>query len=314
MEISRISPPERDFYTKYLDVFGTVVKAHDDVSDEAVLVAGRRITRLLEAAPAVAANLASAGAELHVIGQRQRVTDLPMYRHMAGVPRKDGKTMDERARGYGGLHCCCAEESLLGLPSSRHRDHRDICSHEFAHTIHSYGLGVKLRERIEERYERARHLWRSAYAASNEREFFAELTMWYVGSRGDYRSLPSPRPGPEWLARHDPESYALLDGIYTGRLAPEPIVWDRLQPSDATRSASANVRVSMLFANETERTLERFWLDYKGERRPYGPIGPWAAVGQSTFATHPWLLTNEDGEDVGVFVPGETSHALVRIT
>jgi hypothetical protein len=66
------------------------------------------------------AGSASAGAELHIIHTKHQVTDLPMYRHMKGVPFKDGKTMDQRARGYGGLHSCCSENSVLDLASARH--------------------------------------------------------------------------------------------------------------------------------------------------------------------------------------------------
>ena len=126
MSITLIDPPERGFYSKQLDVFGTFVKAHATVSDEAVLEAERRLTRLLGSAPAIAANLASPGAEMHVIGRSQKVTDLPMYRHMAGVAFDGEQTMDERARGYGGLHACCSEDSLLNLPTARHPPSRHL--------------------------------------------------------------------------------------------------------------------------------------------------------------------------------------------
>lgn len=314
MTITAIDPPERGFYSQQLDVFGTRVKAHAVVSEAAMLEAGRRLRQLLGSAPAVAANLASAGAEMHVIGRGQNVTDLPMYRHMAGVSLDGGQTMDERARGYGGLHACCSEDSLLNLPTARHRDHRDICSHEMAHTILKYGLDEELRSRVESRYEAARPLWRRAYASTNFHEFFAELTMWYVGSRGDYTSLRSPAPGRDWLARHDPDSLALLDGIYTGVLEPGRIVWERLQPSDAVASAAADSPVSLLFANETDRPVEKLWLSYSGERRSYGQIAPGSVAGQSTYATHPWVLVDADGNDIGVFVARTGGHAMVRIT
>ena len=314
MAVTLIDPPERGFYAKQLDVFGSRVKAHADVSDAAVLEAWRRLARLLESAPALAANLASVGAEMHVIGRRQKVTDLPMYRHMAGVRFDGEQTMDERARGYGGLHACCSEDSLLDLPTARHSDHRDICSHEMAHTVLKYGLDEDLRLRVESRYQAAKPLWRRAYASTNFHEFFAELTMWYVGSRGDYTSLPSPAPGRDWLARHDRDSLALLDGIYTGALEPGPIVWDRLRPSDAVASTSAENPVSLLFINETDRPVERFWLSYQGERKSYGPIAPGSVAGQSTYATHPWALVDADGSDIGVFVAGSGGHAMVRLT
>lgn len=314
MKIEPIDPPERGFYGKKLDVFGSLVKSHMDVDDEALWEAGRRLARLLVSAPALAGNLSTAGAELHVIGRRQRVTELPMYRHMEGVPFKDGMTMDDRGKGYGGLHSCCSEDSLLKLPTARHhRDQRDICSHEFAHAIDAFGLDADLRTRLDTRYAEAKPRWGSSYAASNAREFFAELTMWYVGSRGDYTSLPSPEPGPDWLARHDPESFALLDGIYSGRLAPEPIEWEVLEPVEAGASGASLFPVSMLIVNETDRPLERFWLDATGKPKSYGPVPPGAAVGQPTFAGHPWALVDSEGSKLGVYVPSGAPYALVRI-
>lgn len=314
MGIARIDPPERGFYAQQFDSFGTSVKAHADVAEEAVLEAGRRIGHLLGSAPALASNLASAGAEMHVIGRHQNVTDLPMYRHMAGAPFAGEQTMDERARGYGGLHACCSEDSLLNLPTARHKDHRDICSHEMAHTLLRYGFDEALRSLVESRYKTDKPRWRRAYAAKNFHEFFAELTMWYVGSRGDYTSLPSPAPGPDWLASYDPDSFTLLDAIYTGVLQPDAIVWERVQPSGAKSSANADSSVSLLFVNETDRPIERFWLSYKGERRTYGPIASGSVAGQSTYATHPWVLVDDRGNDIGVFVAEKGGHTMVRIT
>ncbi len=312
--VTPIVPPERGFYAQQLDVFGACVKGHADVSEDAIREAGRRIARLLESAPAVAANLASAGAEMHVIGRRQKVTDLPMYRHMAGVAFDGEQTMDERARGYGGLHACCSEDSLLKLPTARHRDHRDICSHEMAHTILKYGVDDEVRSRVEAQYEASKRRWRKAYASTNVHEFFAELTMWYVGSRGDFTSLRRPKPGPDWLAHNDPDAFALLDSIYTGVLVPGPIVWNRLRPSGATASVSADDPVALLFFNETDEPIDKVWLSYSGERRSYGPIAPGSVAGQNTFATHPWALVAADGHDIGVFVAETGGHALVKVT
>lgn len=311
MQIVPIDPPEQGFYAKRLDVPGVAIKAHACVRDEALLEAGRLVVSLLGRAPAIVANLAAVGAELHVLGERQRVTELPMYRHMAGVAFDGHRTMDERARGYGGLHACCAEEALLKLPSARHADHRDVTSHELAHTVLSYGLDERVRGIVEARYAQARPRWRRAYAATNVQEFFAELTMWYVGSRGDYTSLPSPAPGPRWLERFDPESYALLDAIYGGRLVPERVEWTRLAPASATRSERGGAAVSLLFVNRTDRPVERIWLGFGGERKGYGPIQPGTAAGQSTYVGHPWLLVEPDGREHGPYVSRGAAHGLV---
>ena len=78
-----------------------------------------------------------------------------------------------------------------------------------------------MRRRIREQYHRSleKGLWSGAYAATNESEFFAELTMWYFGTRGDlHMTGPKPADGPEGLKQYDPDAYALLDALYSGRI------------------------------------------------------------------------------------------------
>jgi hypothetical protein len=121
-------------------VRGVRVRAPALVATAALDEAGRRLEHLLGSCPAIAANLLAAGAELQLVGRDQPVTDLPQYRHLAGVRLAHGRTLDERARAYGGLAACVGEEVLLRLPTARHRDHRDLVAHEVAHTVLDYGL------------------------------------------------------------------------------------------------------------------------------------------------------------------------------
>jgi hypothetical protein len=226
LPIERVDPPRQEFYSKQCSVRGIRILAHADVSDAAMYEAARRIGRQIGRAPQLAANLATLGVEMHIIGKDQECSDLPEYRHMKGK-LVDGKlTFDQRGRGYGGFHASCAEENLLKLPSDRYRDHRDICSHEFAHTILQYALSKDIREKVEAQRKKSIEAgkWKTMYAAGNAHEFFAELTMWYFDSRGDYGKLkPPPQPGSDWLRAYDPEAFALIDSIYTGRLAPPAI-------------------------------------------------------------------------------------------
>lgn len=57
------------------------------------------------------------------------------------------QALDDRGRGYGGFNASCGEENLLRLPCDRYRDHRDILTHEFAHTCLSWGLGAAFEAR-----------------------------------------------------------------------------------------------------------------------------------------------------------------------
>src|SRR5262249_14657843 len=160
------------------DYQGIPIKAHAVVADAALIAAHERLSRMLERCPRVLENLVTSGAELHIIGKDQQTSDLPENRHLKDKPFDGNLTVDQRARGLGGLAASCGEENLLKLPGDRYAG-RDICVHEFAHTIRSYGLSPLVRRRIERQYKEslAKGLWKDSYAAKNDDEFFAELSM-----------------------------------------------------------------------------------------------------------------------------------------
>jgi hypothetical protein len=137
--VTLIAPPQFGFFSKQVVCKGIPIKAHADVDDAALFEARRRMGRMLEHVPNVVANLVDIGAELHIIGKNKMTSDLPYLRHWKGKPFETyGKTfqsIDARTRGVGGLLASCGEENLLKLQSDRYRDHRDICTHEFAHTV-----------------------------------------------------------------------------------------------------------------------------------------------------------------------------------
>jgi alpha-glucosidase len=222
VKIVILDPPEKDFFSKLVDFRGIPIKAHKDVSDEAMQAAYDRLSMLLGNQPQVVSNIAAAGAELHIIGRNQVTTDLPEWRHDKGkpLPEYNGLTRDQRTRGMGGRLTSCGEENLLKLPNDRYAG-RDICAHEFSHCIYQYGIQPEVRARIREQYNKSleKGLWKRAYAATNPNEFFAELTMWYFGTHGDLRMEGTkPGNGPEGLKAYDPEAFALLDDFYSGRI------------------------------------------------------------------------------------------------
>lgn len=226
LKIEIIDPPEKDFFSKRLDFHGIPIKAHAVVADEALFAAYDRLalmfTNLLRKQPMVLSNLVAAGAALHIIGRDQVTTDLPEWRHDKGKPiaEYNGRTRDERTRGMGGLLTSCGEENLLKLPSDRYRG-RDICLHEFSHNVLDNGCPREIERRFDEQRKRSleKGLWQKSYAGSNADEFFAELTMWYFGTRGDLSMTgPKPADGPEGLKAYDQEAFALMDDFYSGRI------------------------------------------------------------------------------------------------
>src|SRR5581483_3567006 len=165
-------------------------------------------------------------AELHIIGRDQVTTDLPEWRHDKGKPLAEynGLTRDQRTRGMGGLLTSCGEENLLRLEKDRYRG-RDICVHEFAHNILGYGVTRDFRDQVRQQYRRSLDagLWTGSYAASNDDEFFAELSMWYFGTHGDMGMQGrKPSDGRQGLKDYDPQAFALLDEFYNGRWQSKP--------------------------------------------------------------------------------------------
>jgi alpha-glucosidase len=220
--IRSIDPPEKSFYTKLLDFHGVPIKAPAEVVDTAMFAAYERLSMLLSNQPTVISNLVAAGAELHIIGRNQVTSDLPEHRALKGKPLAEyrGLTVDQRTRGLGGLLTSCGEENLLKLEEDRYRG-RDICIHEFAHSIRNHGMPREDRSCFDAQYHRSLEhgLWQKSYAGSNPDEFFAELTMWYFGTHGDRHMIgPKPEDGPEGLKKYDPEAFSLLDDFYSGRM------------------------------------------------------------------------------------------------
>lgn len=217
--VQSIVPPEHGFYSRTLTYSGIPIKAHSDVADEALYEARRRLAMMLGRLPSARRRLARAGAELHIIGRSQVTSDLPEHRRLKGKPFEGRLTVDERTRGLGGLLTSCGEENLLHLPGDRYAG-RDICVHEFAHNLFNTGFDERERRRVREQMRRSldRGLWVGSYSATNENEFFAELSMWFWGTRGDL-SMTGDRPstGRNGLRKYDPEACRMLEDLYHTR-------------------------------------------------------------------------------------------------
>jgi hypothetical protein len=230
--ILRIVPPEKGFFSKRLDYREIPIKAHQDVSDDALLECRSRLAMMLKMLPSICRSLREAKAELHIIGRNQVTSDLPEWRHAKGKPFDGKLTIDERTRGMGGLLTSCGEENLLKLPADRYHG-RDICVHEFAHNIQDCGMTDAVRAKFREQFHHslAKDLWKNSYAGSNEHEYFAELSMWYWGTHGDLAMHgKKPADGSAGLKAYDPEAFALFDDFYCGKLEDKPALPENHAP------------------------------------------------------------------------------------
>ncbi len=318
--IRNIDPPEQGFFAKELDYQGIPIKAPAVVDDRALRVARDRIARLLEHLPNALYNLTIAGAELHIIGRDQVTSDLPEHRHLKGKPFDGKLTVDQRTRGLGGLLTSCGEENLLKLQADRYRG-RDICLHEFSHNLQDQGLSPNVQKMIRDQFHKSLDsgLWKGSYAATNEHEFWAELTMWYFGTHGDLNMTgQKPAIGRDGLKAYDPDAFQLLDAIYSGRAPVARVQVLTLKPfppkrEKDLRSGAEKQSVTIRFVNRTSQEVTLYWIDEAGMRHSYGKLAPGGRTSQNTFASHVWLAAGPDDKAIVLFIAAEKQGvAIVR--
>jgi hypothetical protein len=307
--IQHINPPYQQFYSKYINGNGIAIRSAAIVSDSALIIASQKLDLLLENLPVARKNLITNGAELHIIGRNQQTSDLPEFRDRKGVQYEDNGVMtdiDKRTRGMGGLYASCGEENLLNLPDDRYSGGYDICIHEFAHTLMGYGFDSVLRSKITAQYKEtvAKGLWHGAYAASNEQEYWAELTMWYFGAHGDMLPGKKPAPGPKSLQAYDAGGYALLDSIYSGKLQPAVITKKSIAVAKGVVSGNSTQKAKLVIINNSTKKLSISWIDQAGNSKLFATVAPSTSYEHDTFYTHVWLI--DDGQSpiyIQVFDP-----------
>jgi len=230
-------PPHFGFYARHIDCDGIPVRSANVVNPAALPAACAHIREMLAHIPNVKANLVARGAELHVMGEDQRISDLPEARNERGeqVFTRIGDTsktpekvdIDAWAGATGGLYANCPEINLLHLPADGYGIHDEVCVHEFAHDIMGAGLDAGQRAQIVKAYKAsmAKGLWKGAYAATNANEWWAEMSAWYFGAQGGVGKMvaPVPEPGPQALKAYDPDAFALLEKIYSGQKQPKVV-------------------------------------------------------------------------------------------
>ncbi len=112
--------------------------------------------------------------------------------------------------------------------------------------------------------------------------------------------------GQRW--RCDPHTYALkyVDEIEEESLPP-------FSPGDAPEySSRTGAETRLLFINRTEKEVEIFWLDARGNRQSYGKIQPGKRHQQHTYAGHVWLVADSEDKTIAVY-EAITRHARVLI-
>ncbi|MES2920798.1 MAG: beta-L-arabinofuranosidase domain-containing protein [Verrucomicrobiota bacterium] len=171
------------FYQKHLDLGGLPILGSEKVSNYAMREAAWIVRQMLIAHPEIADSLKASGVRIVVMAYNEYTTDVP---EQADWKPKDH--WDRRARGMGGDISSCGEENLLCYPNDPYST-ENILVHEFAHTIHGYGLKKLIpdfNERLKNAFEKAKEkgLWKNTYALTNEHEYWAEAVQdWFDNNR-----------------------------------------------------------------------------------------------------------------------------------
>ncbi|KAL5007723.1 hypothetical protein ScPMuIL_016529 [Solemya velum] len=220
-----------------IDITATVA-----VSDRALNIAATVISLMTKYMPRDVFNrLTSARASVGVFTKRETLAVYPEYAHLANTPachgRCDGScavtcTFDGRKydtlAGVGERRAVILDDNLLCDGQDPYHGALNVLVHEFAHTIHAYGLSTYQKTRLTNAYNNAKthHLWTlSAYSMANVQEYFAVATAIYFNvdlqmpTSGGMNTCSGSLCGSQAANRYhiyerDRELYNILTGVY----------------------------------------------------------------------------------------------------
>jgi hypothetical protein len=81
-------------------------------------------------------------------------------------------------------------------------------------------------------------------------------------------------------------------------------------------STAGSEKITLSFVNETKKPVTGYWIDFDGKTEKYFTLG---ANGESddrtqvaTYANHPWLIADQSGNCLAVFLPnGQSAEAKI---
>lgn len=109
----------------------------------------------------------------------------------------------------------------------------------------------------------------------------------------------------------DESTTASGDESSTGSLPPQSLPEVDCAAEGTITSTEASTPASVTFHNESGQPRQLEWLDYAGTRQPFGTIPPGDAWGFATYVTHPWLIADERGQCLTIFVTVAGMHDII---
>lgn len=92
--------------------------------------------------------------------------------------------------------------------------------------------------------------------------------------------------------------------------APEP---GRKHPAEMAKIASGPdlFGTPIAFQNNSAGVRKVYWLDTNGERKPYCELKPGENCGLGTYLSHPWVVTDADGNALGLYFPDGQKRTVI---
>lgn len=100
---------------------------------------------------------------------------------------------------------------------------------------------------------------------------------------------------------------ALSAGAQASGPAPDP----SCARESSVRSLNDNTPAVITFVNDTSETVQALWINFTGQRVPYGRLAPGASYNQSTWITHPWIVADLSGACLTLYVTSAKTATVV---
>jgi hypothetical protein len=91
--------------------------------------------------------------------------------------------------------------------------------------------------------------------------------------------------------------------LMAGCVAPSGPDQASVDANTPTKSINSNTPALITFVNQSQQTVDIYWIDFGGNRQLYKTLEIGGSLTQQTYLTHPWLVTDASGQPWSVYLP-----------
>ncbi|MCB9637374.1 MAG: hypothetical protein H6727_00505 [Myxococcales bacterium] len=343
----RLSP----FYQKYVDAGGIAIVSSAKVPDTVFARTYYMLANMLRDKPCLREALRQSGTHIGLIAVGERTTEIPEYSDLnTAFPNVD---WDKRARGLGATLVrpvtTGAEENILQSTQDPWRGEL-IMLHEFAHAVFEFGIqwledGTTQQDNLKKIYQEAlaNGLWANTYAATNEKEYWAEAVQsWFDNNleadppNGIHNHVNTRAE----LKQYDPKMADFVAQFFDGRSWPvycslqDGPAWQDPTPTSPTNVTCKFRKVILqdqgcgslgnFVSNPSQTTAQieipnrdmqkryTIWrIDTQGQATQVQSLSPRGQATLSSFVGEAWMLRNEADECVGLYRATHPENVIV---